>query len=146
METAKYSVNLSIVPTKQLTDTVIRTRGFDVLLFPQKFSADPDPFLFWHSSQIKDPGVNLTGFSDPLADRLITEARTTTDQKIREQKYQQFNQLIKDKVPVIFLDQTEYIYVVSKDINNMHLGTLYENSQRFNDITGWYINTKRVWK
>jgi peptide/nickel transport system substrate-binding protein len=87
-------VNLAILPTKQLTDEHIRTRNFDVLLFPLKFGADPDPFPFWHSSQVKDPGYNLTGFSDQNADKLITEARTTTDQGLRQEKYKEFDRLI----------------------------------------------------
>jgi len=51
------TVNLNILPSKQLTDTLIKPRTFDVLLFPQKFGADPDPFPFWHSSQVKDPDL-----------------------------------------------------------------------------------------
>lgn len=140
------SVNLDVVTTQQLTDNVIRSRAFDVLLFPQKFGVDPDPFIFWHSSQIKDPGVNITGFSDPAADKLITEARTTTNQDVRQQKYQQFNQLISQKVPAIFLDQTEYIYAVDKNIKNISISNLYEASQRFYDIPKWYLAEKRVWK
>jgi len=139
-------VHLSIVPTKQLTDSGIRSRSFDVLLFPQKFGVDPDPFVFWHSSQVKDPGVNLTGFADVTADKLITEARTTTNQEVRQEKYKQFNQLIMDKVPAIFLDQTEYVYALDKNIKNIHISTLYEATQRFYDIPNWYINEMRVWK
>ena len=99
-------VNLTVLPSKQLSDTLIKPRTFDVLLFPQKFGADPDPFLFWHSSQAKDPGFNLTGFQDAAADKLITEARTTTDRKTREEKYQHFNDIIVARIPVIFWDQT----------------------------------------
>jgi peptide/nickel transport system substrate-binding protein len=139
-------VDLNILPSKQLTDTVIKPRTFDVLLFPQKFGAAPDPFPFWHSSQIKDPGFNLTGFADGTADKLIIDARSTTDQTVRQQKYQQFNNLIMLKVPAIFLDQTEYIYAVDNKVKNLQLHVLYDPSQRFNDISNWYISEKRTWK
>jgi len=138
--------NLSVLPSKQLMDTVIKPRNFSVLLFPQKFGADPDPFLFWHSSQVKDPGFNLTGFNDPLADKLIVDARTTTDKKLRAADYQKFNDLILSKTPVIFLDQTEYIYAIDKSLKNNLSRVLYDPSLRFNDIGNWYINEKRVWK
>jgi peptide/nickel transport system substrate-binding protein len=140
------TVNLNILPGKQLTDTLIKPRTFDVLLFPQKFSADPDPFPFWHSSQVKDPGFNLTGFSDATADNLIINARTTTDENVQAQDYQQFNNLIMSKVPIIFLDQTEYIYAVDNSVKNVRLNVLYDPSQRFNEISQWYMATKRVWK
>ncbi|HYV33930.1 MAG TPA: peptide ABC transporter substrate-binding protein [Candidatus Limnocylindria bacterium] len=139
-------VNLTVLPSKQLTDTLIKPRGFDVLLFPQKFGADPDPFLFWHSSQIKDPGFNLTGFSDPAADKLIVEARSTTNREARAQKYVEFNNLIMSKVPIIFLDQTEFVYTVDNSIKNIKLNFLYDPSQRFSNINTWYIAEKRVWK
>jgi len=145
-KTLNITVNLNILPSKQLTDTLIKPRTFDVLLFPQKFSADPDPFPFWHSSQVKDPGFNLTGFSDPNADKLIIDARTTTDQNAQAKDYQQFNALIMSKVPIILLDQTEYIYAVDKNIKNVQLNVLYDPSQRFNEVSQWYMETKRIWK
>ncbi len=138
--------NLTVLPTKQLTDTAIRPRKFDVLLFPQKFGADPDPFAFWHSSQIKDPGLNLTGFSDANVDKLIVEARSTTNDTSRTQKYQQLDALVSDATPVIFLDQALYVYALPTSIKNASLTALTDPSERFYDITNWYIDEKRVWK
>jgi len=139
-------VDLSVLPSKQLSDKMIKTRTFDALLFPQKFGADPDPFLFWHSSQVKDPGFNLTGFSDAGADKLIIDARTTMDKTERTSDYQQFNDLVMSKTPIIFLDQTEYIYAADSEVKNIQLPVLYDPSYRFNNINNWYINEKRVWK
>ena len=139
-------VNLSVLPTKQLTDTIIRPRNFDVLVFPQKFAADPDPFVFWHSSQVKDPGLNLTGFSSPDADKLITGARSTTNPGQRAQKYAELDKLISGTTPVIFLDQMVYLYAQDTQVKNVGLKQLFETSQRFFDINNWYINTTRVWK
>jgi peptide/nickel transport system substrate-binding protein len=139
-------VNLNLLPSKDLMDTLIKPRNFDVLLFPQKFGADPDPFLFWHSSQVKDPGFNLTGFTDANIDKLITDARTTTDKSIREAKYTEFNKAIAASFPVIFLDQTEYIYTVDNELKNVGSKVLYDPSQRFNNISNWYMAEKRVWK
>jgi peptide/nickel transport system substrate-binding protein len=140
------TVNLTVLPSKQLTDTLIKPRTFDVLLFPQKYGADPDPFLFWHSSQVKDPGYNLTGFSNPTADNLIVDARTTTDKNQRAADYQQFNQLVQSQFPVIFLDQTEFVYALDSSLKNVKINSLYDPSQRFYDVADWYVDTSRVWK
>jgi peptide/nickel transport system substrate-binding protein len=139
-------VSLNILPTKQLTDTVIRPRNFDVLVFPQKFGPDPDPFIFWHSSQIKDPGLNLTNFNSPDADKLITSARSTTNAEIRVQKYLELDKLISGTTPVIYLNQMVYLYAVDSQIKNIGLKQLFESSQRFFDTGNWYINTARIWK
>lgn len=139
-------INLKVLASKDLMDSVIKPRSFDVLLFPQRFGADPDPFIFWHSSQVKDPGYNLTGFSDPAADKLIIDARATTDKKVREEKYKQFSDIIASKAAVIFLDQTEYIYAVDKNVKNINTKAIYEPSQRFYDISNWYIAEQRNFK
>lgn len=139
-------VNLNILPTKELTDNLIKPRSFDVLLFPQKLGPDPDLFAFWHSSQAKDPGLNLTGFSSPAVDKLITEARATTNPEIRQAKYQELNKLITDSVAAVYLSQTQYIYALNKEIKNVGLKTLNEPGQRFYDLPNWYVAEKRVWK
>ena len=141
-----FKINLVILPTKQLTEEVLRPRNFDILLFPQKLGPDPDPFLFWHSSQIKDPGLNLTGFNSPQADKLATESRTTTDVALRTQKYQELYSLLEDKLPALFLAQTEYVYLIDKQVRGVNLSVLYEPSQRFYSLPSWYITEGRTWK
>lgn len=142
----RIKVDLSVLPTKQLTEEVIRPRKFSVLLFPQKYNEDPDPFVFWHSSQAKDPGFNLTGFSNPDADKLISEARNTTDQKARSQLFQAFDQILNSQAPAILLNQSVYTYAVSNDVKNIKLRALFEPNQRFYDLPNWYINEAREWK
>ena len=139
-------VNLAILPNQQLNDNTIKPRNFDVLLYPQKLASDPDPFHFWHSSQIKDPGLNLTGFSDPAVDQLIVDAETTTNYQQRVKDYQQISSLILAKTPALFLDQAEYLYTVDSSLKNITIHSLYDSSQRFYGVENWYMDTKRVWK
>src|SRR5690606_32410073 len=101
-------VTLNIQPTKELTENSIRPRNFDALLFAQKLGSDPDPFLFWHSSQVKNPGLNLSMYANNEADRLISEARAATDKSIRDEKYRQFQEIIKLDAPAIFLVQNVF--------------------------------------
>src|SRR3989344_1983944 len=107
---------LNIVPNKQLSDNYIKPRNFDILVFTQKFGPDPDPFAFWHSSQTKDPGLNLSGFKNLEADKLLTAARTTADQEVRQEKYEQLDGLLKAQMPVVFLNQAVYTYALDKNI------------------------------
>lgn len=140
------NVSLNILPSSQLAENNIKTRDFDILLFGQKFGADPDPFAFWHSSQINYPGLNLSGFADNEADKLITSARTTTDQNLRQQKYLQLDDLLSEKLPMVFLNQTTYSYAVSSKIKGVSLTKLYDPSSRFFDTANWYIMEDRVLK
>ncbi len=139
-------VTLTILPTQDLTNNIIRPRSFDALIFPIKLGADPDPFAFWQSSQTKDPGLNLTGFSDTNADKLITQARTTLDQHKREELYEQFSKLLYEKLPAVFLNQSEYQYVVDSSIKNIDLKLLNTPAERFSNVSNWYIQERRAWK
>ena len=139
-------INVDIKPSKQLMDETLRPRKFQVLIYSQKFGADPDPFFFWHSSQSKDPGLNLTGLSDGNLDKLLTDARNTTNQEARLAKYSELGKVISGKYAVILLNQNQYFYFINSKVQNIKLTSLNDTSSRFYDLPNWYINTKRVWK
>ena len=137
-------VTLNIQPTKELTENAIRPRNYDALLFAQKLGADPDPFLFWHSSQVRNPGLNLSLYSNTTADKLISEARAATDKTIRDEKYRLFQDVIQADAPAIFLVQNVFSYAQKSDIKGISLNSLSDTTARFYDLPNWYIDTKRV--
>lgn len=139
-------VTLNILPTRELTENLIRPRNFDALLFAQKLGADPDPFVFWHSSQVKNPGLNLSGYANTTADKLMSEARAETDRAMRDEKYRQFHDVINADVPAIFLVENVYSYALDKSIQGLSMKALPDGTMRFYDIKNWYIDTKRVLK
>jgi peptide/nickel transport system substrate-binding protein len=144
-EKLNIKVVLNILPAKELGDNIIKPRSFDALLVSQKLSADPDPFVFWHSSQIKNPGLNLSGFNDAEADKLISSARSTTHRDVREQNYQRFQEILADQTPALFLNQSVYIYAIDTGIRNAAMNILYDPAFRFANIARWYIDTRRAW-
>jgi peptide/nickel transport system substrate-binding protein len=135
-------VHLAIVSSSDLESQYIRPRNFDVLLFSENTGADPDPFAFWHSSQSRDPGLNLSGFSNADADKALTNARQTTDTAVRAQNYMQFQSIVEDQIPAIFLNSAIYVYNLPKKVQGAKLETIIHPSERFADIKNWYIETK----
>jgi peptide/nickel transport system substrate-binding protein len=139
------SVKLNILPTKDLSDSVIRPRNYAALLFSQRLGPDPDPFVFWHSSQIKNPGLNLTGFANSEADKLISEARNTTHNDVRAKDYSRFQEIIADQVPALFLNQNVYIYVLDKSVKGTNVKVLFDPNERFENVARWYTQERRAW-
>lgn len=137
-------VTLNIQPTRELTDNVIRPRNYDALLFAQKLGVDPDPFLFWHSSQVRNPGLNLSLYANTTADKLISEARAATDKTIRDEKYRQFQDVLALDAPAIFLVQNVFSYAMTEDVKGISLSSLSDTTARFYDLPNWYIDTKRI--
>jgi len=140
------NVTVNIVASADLENKYIRPRNFDSLLFGIKTNPDPDPFVFWHSSQAKDPGLNISQYSNTLADKLISNAHSTFDLNKRFADYQQFQNVLATDVPAIFIAQSAYIYEMAQQIKGMQLQLLANPENRFYDIVHWYIQTRRIFK
>jgi peptide/nickel transport system substrate-binding protein len=136
---AGVKVNLMVLGTNELENQFIRPRAFDALLFSENVGADPDPFPFWSGTQVHDPGLNLSGFINPDADKLLTEARQTSDLTVRATDYQKFQEIVNDQIPAIFLIRSLYIYNVPKKIQSINLDNIIAPSERFAEINKWYF-------
>ncbi len=139
-------VKISDFSLSDIQQNYIRPREYQALLFGQVIGVNPDPYSFWHSSQKKDPGLNLALFGDDKSDKLIEEGRTEFNTKKRQQDYLAFQKILQKQIPAIFLYSPEYIYPVSTSVKGIQVGTLVEPADRFSDINHWYIKTKRIWK
>lgn len=145
-EAVGAKVNLEILDPIVIQQDYIRPRNYQALLFGEVLGADPDPFAFWHSSQKKDPGLNLALYQNKNADKLLEEARQAMDANQRIEKYKEFQKLITDDIPAIFLYSSTYLYPVNKKIKGIVINKLPLPSQRFCQIENWYVKTKRVKK
>ncbi len=139
-------VNLEIKTVNDITEEVIRPRNYEMLLFGEVLNAVPDPFPFWHSSQIKDPGLNLAGYENKECDKLLEEARESLDEKERENALEKFQNILIGDAPTVFLYRPDYLYLVSKEIKGINAEIITDFSKRFSGVENWYIKTKRVWK
>ncbi|MFC1701085.1 ABC transporter substrate-binding protein [Patescibacteria group bacterium] len=139
-------VNLEIIDPMSMNYDYIKTRNYQALLFGEILGADPDPFAFWHSSQKKDPGLNLSMYQNKDADKLLEDGRQELDPEKRIEKYKEFQKLVAEDAPAIFLYSPTYLYSVDNKVKGISLGKLSLPSQRFCQIENWYINTKRIEK
>jgi len=116
------------------------------LLVGEVLGLIPDPFPFWHSSQKKDPGLNLADYENKDVDTLLEEARRSLSEAERKEKLERFQNLLIDDAPAVFLYTQNYLYLISKEINGFDVKRISDLSQRFSEIEEWYIKTKRVWQ
>lgn len=139
-------VNVNAYSLSDIQQNYIRPREYDALLFGQVIGSDPDPYPFWYSSQKKDPGLNLSLFGNSQSDKLIKDGRNEFNIQKRAQDYIDFQNILTQEIPAIFLYSPSYIYPVSKSVKGINLQTLVSPSNRFTDINHWYIKTKRIKK
>ncbi len=140
------NVDVKTYEIGNLNQAVIRPRKYDTLLFGEVVNHESDLFAFWHSSQRKDPGLNVAIYTNANVDKLLEDAFVTADSAVRDQKYAQFESIIQKDMPAVFLYSPSFIYVVSKNLKDLNLGNITSPSDRFLDAYTWYTNTDSVWK
>ena len=129
-----------------LEKEIIKPRNYQALLFGQVLGMIPDPFPFWHSSQKKDPGLNLSLYENKEADKLLQESRENLNEKERKVLLEKFQEILLEDAPAVFLANPNYLYFVSQKIKGIKPWVISDPSQRFSNIEQWYIKTKRAWK
>jgi peptide/nickel transport system substrate-binding protein len=141
---AEVGVESKTVGTVQTE--IIRPRNYDALLYGEVLGADPDPYPFWHSTQTRDPGLNLALYKDREADKLLEEARKTMDIERRRATYEKFQERLLEELPAIFLYSPLYTYAVQPSVRGTMFEALPLPSERFTTVSSWYMRTKRIWK
>jgi len=138
-------VEINSVDINTLEKDFIKPRDYDSLLFGEVLSAIPDPFPFWHSSQKKDPGLNLSLYENEEVDSFLEKGRASSDFEVQKDNYEKFQEIILEEVPAIFLYSPSYIYVTSSKIKGINNHIIIDPSKRFSEINKWFVETKRTW-
>lgn len=138
---------INLAQSNKIQSEVIKPRSFSALFFSELTGADPDPYAFWHSSQISQTGLNISDYSNKEVDKLLEDARLTSDINARRDKYAKFQEIISEEVPAIFLYSSNYTYVQSRQIKGFAVKNILMPCDRFSNINEWYIKTgkKIVW-
>jgi peptide/nickel transport system substrate-binding protein len=142
-EALGVQVDLKPVSGAELQREIIRPRAFEALMVSTIVGFDPDPFPFWHSSQVDDPGLNLAQYANRNVDKLIEEARQTEDKEERAKKYIEFQNILTEDTPAIFLYSPRYAYFVGEEVRGIELSRISIPSDRFAGVQKWYKKTKR---
>ncbi len=105
----------------------------------------PDWYPLLDSTQKQYPGLNVSGYANPAADKLMEQLRSTDDQTITKTLYAQLAAQIESDNPVIFIAQPALLWFVSNGIHIPSITFLPAAGDRFAIINEWYWFTKRVW-
>jgi peptide/nickel transport system substrate-binding protein len=139
-------VDIKTFDVGNLNQSVIRPRSYDALLFGEIIDHESDLFAFWHSSQRKDPGLNVAMYTNASVDKLLEDAAVTVDNQTRINKYAQFQTDIEKDLPAVFLYSPNFIYVVSPEVKGLSVDNIIDPSDRFANVYSWYTQTENVWK
>jgi peptide/nickel transport system substrate-binding protein len=136
--------NLQAIEPDDLVTTYLDTREYEAALVDINLtsSPDPDPYPFWDQAQITG-GQNYSKWNDRQASEYLEEARVELDRTERTRLYNNFQVRFASELPALPLFYPIYNYGIDQRINGVTIGSLYEASDRFADVTKWFLIAER---
>jgi peptide/nickel transport system substrate-binding protein len=141
-------VQIEPVPASVLVSKYLIGKQFQLALADFDNGSDPDQSQLWHSGAASD-SLNFA-----TADRLPKQALidkdledgigkmdngvVKTDVASRITAYVDFQDLIADAAPAIFLFEPQYTYIVSRRVRGVHTNPVIEPTDRFQYVADWY--------
>ena len=138
-------VDIKKFEQSDFTQTVIRPRKYETMLFGTAVGRDLDFYSFWHSSQRTDPGLNVALYANITTDSILATARTNMNEEERERTILRFAEELATDLPALFLYVPEFTYVTPNNIQNIAFPGIAGPYERFSRIEEWYTETEAVW-
>ena len=131
-------------PASVLVSKYLIGKQYQMALAAFDNGPDPDEYSYWHSGASRDT-VNFANPPMPrqaLIDKDLEDGRAGKDRGSRIDKYADFQDLMADAAPAIFLFEPHYTYVVSKRVHGVHTNPVIEAIDRFEYVSDWYVTTR----
>lgn len=143
----KLGIQVTVKQFEQsdLTQSVIRPRDYESLLFGTALGRSLDYYSFWHSSQRNDPGLNVALYANITTDSILSQMRTDPKATERQAALAKFGDALSAEVPALFLYSPDLLYIFPNSVKNAAFAGIAEPHERFASIHNWFINTESVW-
>jgi peptide/nickel transport system substrate-binding protein len=134
-------IDVKAVPPSQLVQNYLLGRNYEMALVSFDVGSDPDEYSLWHSGA--DPNSLNFAYTRGwgLIDSDLETGRATVDPQARLAAYIDFQMLMADAAPAIFLYSARYEYAVSQRVHGVRMNKVVEPADRFQYVTDWYVNT-----
>ena len=134
-------VDVKALPASKLLQDYVLTHKYQMALISIDVGPDPDQYSLWHSGI--DPASLNFAYSRGwgLIDQDLEAGRAAVDPPSRLAAYLDFQMLMADAAPAIFLYASRYEYAVSQRVHGVHTNKAIEPYERFQYVTDWYVNS-----
>ena len=134
-------VDVKPFPASKLLQDYLLTHKYQMALLSIDVGPDPDQYWLWHSGM--DPGALNFAYARGwgIIDKDLEDGRAVVDPPSRLAVYIDFQMVMADVAPAIFLYSGHYVYAVSQRVHGVHVNKAVEPSDRFQYVTDWYVNT-----
>lgn len=138
LDSIGVGLDVQYVPAREFFQR-LEKRSFDAAYFTWLPDIpDPDPYGLLHSSMI-GLGANFAGYANPDADRLLDQARATTDRSQRKALYRQLHRLLHEELPYTPLYAPYGHYAWNRRLHGVSPHDL-SSQPRFPGIPRWWTS------
>jgi peptide/nickel transport system substrate-binding protein len=112
-------VKIQVVDWAAFINTFIRKRQFEAIILGWGLGLDPDQYDIWASIQTGPDQLNHISYKNPKVDELLEAGRRTFDEAKRKEIYWEFQDIMAEEQPVIFLYVPDNLPVVSSRVRGI---------------------------
>lgn len=137
-------ISLRAAPYQELLEVYLEPRLYQAALIDLNLarSPDPDPYPFWHQTQITG-GQNYSQWDDFQVSEYLEQGRVVVDVTERTKNYRNFQVRFSQELPALPLFYPVYVYGVDVEVQGVSTGPLFDSSDRFSLINRWYLVSTR---
>lgn len=140
------SIKTQLLTPEQLQQNALSTHSYDILLYGISLGYDPDEYAYWHSSQARIGGLNLSEWQSSRSDASLDVARTRLEPVLRVARYQTFLDEWQKSSPAVALYQPQVSYAYHQNAHGFVSVTANSVADRLTNVELWTVNTKAVQK
>ncbi|HEV2033115.1 MAG TPA: ABC transporter substrate-binding protein [Candidatus Dormibacteraeota bacterium] len=133
--------DVKYVAASTLVQSYLLGRNYQMALVALDVGPDPDLYSVWHTGAATGTFNFAYSKGWGVIDKDLEDGRAAVDQPTRLAAYLDFQNLMSDAAPAIFLYAPHYDYAVSQRVHGVHMNNVIEPSDRFQYVTEWYVNT-----
>lgn len=108
------NIKTKLYKDNEIINLLFYQHNFEAAVFPFNLRYDlVSNYILWHSSQITE-GYNFSSYHNPKVDHLLDIARSDPDEEKRRQAYLEFQEVIHDDPPGVFLFWRDFAIAIDK--------------------------------
>ncbi|GAC1692067.1 MAG: peptide ABC transporter substrate-binding protein [Candidatus Dormibacteraceae bacterium] len=134
-------VDVKAVPASKLVQEYLLGRRYQMALASFDVGPDPDQYSLWHSGADASTLNFAYARGWGLIDSDLETGRAAVDPQARLAAYIDYQMLLADAAPAIFLYSSRYDYAMSPRVHGVRMNKVVQPAERFQYVTEWYVNT-----
>lgn len=137
-------LKLELVNPDKLQQDFIAPHTYSLLLLGVDQGVDSDVFVYWHSSEARVEGFNLSEYKNNFVDAALEAGRTRLDVPLRRAKYEAFLQQWRADAPAVALYRPVFFYTQLNVVDGFEAQAMPDSVDRLSNVEKWTILTEKV--